>query len=324
MDRLQAMQTFIKIVEMNSFSRAADALGMPRASVTIIIKNLEAHLKVSLMHRTTRRLSLTPEGAQYYERSVRILSDLKECEESLVVTGKGPQGPLRVNMPGSIGRLLVAPRIMEFKERYPDIDMTIDFVDKPMSRSAHAVDCAISSGYFHDPGLMRTILGNADVLTVASPAYISRHGKPEDLHELDGHQAVYYRSISTDRSLAHNFIVDKVPKEVGLKTSLLISDIEAYVTCGLAGAGIIQAPKFLVQNHVDEGLLVEILPQWRPPSVPVSIQYTPDRHLVGRVRVFIEWAAQLFRECPWINTAATEDTDFSKDMRQPHERIPYL
>ncbi|MGF6723438.1 LysR family transcriptional regulator for bpeEF and oprC [Paraburkholderia sp. GAS41] len=310
MDRLQAMQTFVKIVEMNSFSRAADVLGMPRASATIIIKNLEAHLKVNLMQRTTRKMNLTPEGAQYYERCVRILSDIKENEDALASTGRGPQGPLRVDMPGSIGRLIIAPRIMEFKERYPDINLSMGFLDRPLNGTQSAVDCVICSGYRHDPGFVRRSLGEAAMLTVASPIYLERNGMPKDLDELRSHYAVHYHSNITDRTIAHNFVIDAVPKEVKMKSSLKLGDLEAYVACGLVGAGIIQAPTFLLQDHLADGRLVEILPQWKPLPVPVSVQYASDRHLVGRVRVFVEWTAQVFKECCGMSAEETSERNY--------------
>lgn len=309
MDRLQEMQTFVKVVEMNRFSRAAEALGMPRASATITIKNLEAHLKVNLMQRTTRRLHLTPEGAQYYERCVRILSDIKESEEALASTGRGPQGPLRVDMPGSIGRLIIAPQIMEFKERYPDIDLSVGFVDRPLNFTQSVVDCVICSGYRHDPGLVRRSLGEASMLTAASPIYLERNGMPATLDELRNHQAVHYHSNATDRTVTHNFFVDAAPQEVKMKSSLTLSDLEAYVACGFAGAGIIQAPAFLLRDHVAEGRLVEIFPQWKPLPVPVSVQYAPDRHLVGRVRVFVEWVAELFKQCCGMNAEENRERD---------------
>lgn len=301
MDRLQAMQTFVKVVEMNSFSRAADSLGMPRASATTTIKNLEAYLKINLMHRTTRRLNLTPEGAQYYELCVRVLSDIEECEAALTKTGKGPRGQLRVEMPGSIGRLIVAPRIMEFRNQYPDIDLVLGFADNPASLAQSTVDCIIRSGHLHDSGFICRPLGEVKMLTAASSAYLEKHGNPSNLRELEHHHAVQYYSNTSGRVIAHNLVVDDVPREVKMKRSLLLSDIEAYVTCGLAGAGIIQAPGFLLQRHLDEGRLVEVLPRWKPLPILVSAQYAPDRHLAGKVRVFVEWVANLFKECSGID-----------------------
>ncbi|MEM5460860.1 LysR family transcriptional regulator [Paraburkholderia phytofirmans] len=308
MDRLQAMQTFTKVVEMNSFSRAADALHLPRASATTIIKNLESHLKVRLMQRTTRRLSLTPEGAQYYELCVKVLSEIQECEDALSKTGKGPQGQLRVDMPGSIGRLIVTPRIMDFRERYPDIDLVIGFADKPVGLAPESVDCAIRSGDLHDANFVRRPLSEVQMLTAASPTYLERNGRPTNFNDLQNHYAVHYYSNASGRAVALNFVVDHVPREVKMKSAMMLSDIEAYVICGVIGAGIVQAPRFLLQEHLEEGALVEILPRWKPLPISVSALYPQNRHMAAKVRVFVEWVAMVFQNCPALRNSDGDDT----------------
>ncbi|MEI6001664.1 LysR family transcriptional regulator [Paraburkholderia bengalensis] len=313
MDRLQAMQTFVKVIEMNSFSRAADVLGMPRASVTTVIKNLEGHLKVNLMHRTTRKLSLTPEGSQYYELCVRILSDIRNCEESLTKAGDGPRGELRVDMPGAIGRLIVAPRIMEFRANYPDIDLILGFSNRPTTLATTAIDCAIRSGCLRESSYLCRPLGKISMLTVASPGYLEQHGTPEKLDDLETHLSIDYCESHTGRIVEKNFMIGHVPREVGMKRSVLLSDIEAGVVCSLAGAGIVQAPQFMLQRYLEEGLLEEILPQWRPRPIPVSAQYASDHHLGGKVRVFVEWIANMFLEnvgidCSDLSSNARSDT----------------
>jgi LysR family transcriptional regulator, regulator for bpeEF and oprC len=296
MDQLQAMRTFIMVVEANSFSRAAAALQIPRASATTIIKNLEIHLKVRLLHRTTRRLSLTAQGAQYYELCARILSEIRECEDALVETGRGPRGQLHIEMPGSIGRLVVTPRIMEFRSRYPDIDLVIGFAGQPVSAARETLDCFIQSGDFHHSTFIRRPLGEIEMLTAASPAYLERRGEPRSLVSLEAHSAVHYYSNSVGRVVAFNFVVEHVPEEIRMKTSLVLSDIEAYVTCGVTGAGVIQAPRFLLQTYLDDGSLVEILSKWKPLSIPLWALYLPNRQLAAKVRVFVEWLAKIFEE----------------------------
>jgi LysR family transcriptional regulator, regulator for bpeEF and oprC len=143
MDRLIAMQVFTKVVEMNGFSKAADALGLPRGAPTTIIKNLEAHLHVQLMQRTTRHLKLTPKGAEYYERCVKILAEVDDVEHSIADNGKGARGRLRVDMPASLGRLVVMPQIEKFRERFANIDLVVGFRDKLVDLVKDSVDCAI-------------------------------------------------------------------------------------------------------------------------------------------------------------------------------------
>jgi LysR family transcriptional regulator, regulator for bpeEF and oprC len=304
MDRLLAMQVFTKIVEMGSFSRAAEALDLPRASPTTIIKNLEAHLQVRLMQRTTRRLNLTPEGAQYFEHCVQILSEIEEYEDALAKTGKGPRGQLRVDMPGSIGRLIVIPKIMDFREKYPDINLVIGFGDKPVDMVQEGVDCAIRAGDLQDSSFVRRKLAEVQMLTAASPEYLRRHGIPADLDCLQHHHAVHYFSSVTGQVVGLNFVVNRERIDVKLKRALMLSDLEAYVTCGVEGAGIIQGPQYLLQSHFDEGRLIEILPQWKPRPIPVSVLYPNNRHLPTKVRVFVEWVADILENCPAMRPSA--------------------
>jgi len=302
MDRLQAMQVFTKIVEMNSFSRAADALGLPHASTTTILKNLEAHLRVRLLQRTTRRLNLTPEGAQYYERCLRILAEIDETEDSLSNTGKGPRGTLRIDMPGSIGRLIVMPRLIEFRERYPDIDLMVGFGDKPVDLVQDGVDCAIRVGELEDSSLVARRLGEFQTLTAASPAYIERHGEPANLDDLRQHLAVQYFSNITGRIKDMNFVVDGTATAVKMRGSLAVNDAEAYVMCGVQGAGIVQAPQFMLLPHLRSGKLVEVLPRWKTRPMPIAAVYPHNRHLAPKVRVFVDWIALIFEKCPLMSS----------------------
>jgi LysR family transcriptional regulator for bpeEF and oprC len=309
MDRLQAMQVFVKIVEMNGFSRAADALNIPHASATTIIKNLEAHLHVRLMQRTTRRLNLTPEGAEYYERCVNILAEIEQTEASLANTGKGPRGKLRIDMLGSIGRLIVMPQLHDFRKRYPDIRLMVGLGDKPVDLIQEGVDVAIRVGTLEDSSLVPRRLGVLQTLTVASPEYLRRFGEPHSMEDLQRHQAVHYFSSRTSRAIDFNFVVDKQAIKAPMEATISVNDAEAYVMAGLSGAGIIQSPRFLLQPHLESGALIEVLPQWKPLPMPISAVYPHNRHLAPKVRAFLDWAAQLFEKCPLMqidNDAASQ------------------
>lgn len=310
MDRLQAMQVFTKVVELNGFSRAADALELPHASATTIIKNLEAHLQVRLMHRTTRRLSLTPEGADYYERCLRILADISETEEALAHSGKGPRGKLRVDMPGSIGKLIVIPKIAAFREKYPDIDLMIGFGDRQVDLIQEGVDCAVRVGQLQDSSLVSRRLGNLQTVTVASPAYIGQFGLPIKLTEAEKHHGIQYFSSLTGRVSHMNFTIDHETIEVKVPGTLYVNDAEAAVLCCLEGCGLIQAPRFMVATHLLSGALVEVLPRWKPRSMPIAVVYPHNRHLAGKVRVFVEWLTALFEQCPLM----AEGNDDSRNV----------
>ncbi|WP_415749310.1 LysR family transcriptional regulator [Caballeronia sp. J97] len=300
MDRLQAMQVFTRVVDTNSFSRAADTLNLPRASVTTIIQNLEAHLNVRLLQRTTRRLNLTPDGAAYYERCVRILADIEEAEGSFSNNGKGPHGKLRVDMPGAIGRLIVMPQLCDFHTRYPDIELMMGFGDKPVDLIQEGVDCVIRVGTLQDSSLVARRIGVFQGVTVAAPQYLERNGTPITIDDLQNHTAVNYFSSRTGRIMDMDFVVDDETIEVKMRGMIAVNDAEAYLSCGLKGVGIIQVPRFMALPYLRAGELVEVLPQWNPLPMPISAVYPHNRHLSPKVRVFVDWAAELFERCPLL------------------------
>jgi LysR family transcriptional regulator for bpeEF and oprC len=311
MDRLFGMQVFTRVVEMRSFSRAADSLSLPHASATTIIKNLEAHLKVRLLQRSTRRLNLTPEGADYYERCVRILADIDETEQSLANTGQSPRGKLRVDMPPSIGRRVIIPQLKAFQGLYPDIELMIGFSDRPVDLIQDGVDCAIRVGTLEDSSLVARRLSALQRITAASPAYLERYGVPTVLDDLPQHQAVHYFSSRTSKIIDMRFVDGTNVTDVKMRGNLAVNDAEAYVMSGVEGLGLIQAFRYMLVEQLQAGALVEVLPQWKPPSLPISAVYPHNRHLAPKVRVFVDWVAMLFERCsllcPAEHAAAQEE-----------------
>ncbi|MDR6376166.1 LysR family transcriptional regulator [Paraburkholderia caledonica] len=303
MDRLQAMKMFTKIVDMNSFSRAADSMGLPHASATMIMKNLESHLRVRLMQRTTRRLSLTPEGAEYYERCVRILADIDETEGALAHVGRGPRGKLKVDMPAVIGRLVVVPRLAEFRDSFPDIELTITFGDKPIDLIQESVDCAIRTGPLQDSTLVARRLASLPTLTAASPDYIAAFGEPQTIEDLEQHNAVQYFSQASGRVRHMNFVHDGGVLEVKVPGTIAVSDAEAYVMCGANGIGIIQALQCVVEDEIASGRMVQVLPDWQSAPLQVSAVYPHSKHLAAKVRIFVDWLAAVFEQ---YTSAVTE------------------
>lgn len=294
MDRLQAMKVFTRVVDTGSFTRAADTLDLPRASVTVIVQQLEAHLKVRLLQRTTRRLNLTPDGAAYYERCVRVLADIEEMESSFENVGKAPRGKLRVDMPAALGRMLVMPRIADFHSRYPDIELMLGFGDKPVDLIQDGVDCVVRIGPLQDSSMVARRVATYEAVTVASPAYLERHGVPKTIDELKDHVAVNYFWARTGRIMDLTFEVDGAPVEVRMRGNIAVNDADAYVVSGLEGVGLIQAARFMALPHLESGKLVEVLSQWKPLPMPISALYPHSRHLSPTVRVFVDWIAEMF------------------------------
>ncbi|MGF6571418.1 transcriptional regulator, LysR family [Paraburkholderia fungorum] len=324
MDRLQAMQVFTRVVDTNSFTRAAETLDLPRASVTTIIQNLEAFLGTRLMHRTTRRLSLTPDGAAYYERCVRILADVEETEASFQSGNKKPHGKLRIDMPGSIGRLLVIPSLCEFHTRYPDIDLQLGLSDRPVDLLQEGVDCVVRVGALQDSSLVARRIGLFEGVTCAAPDYIERAGIPTSLEDLENHKAVNYFSSRTGRTIDWAFMVEGKEVEVKMKSIVSVNDADAYVTCGVEGFGLIQPALFMVLPHLRSGQLVEVLPELKPLPMPISAVYPHSRHLSPKVRVFVDWIAELFDRCPLLSGRGSLDATCTKRTFEERESAPML
>jgi len=298
MDRFQAMQVFTRVVEANSFTLAADTLGLPRSTITTTIQALERQLRTKLLNRTTRRLSLTPDGASYYERCVGILAELEDAEASLHDATRNPRGRLRVDTLPSIGRLILIPALCDFHQRYPDIDLAIGMRDRPVDLVQDAVDCVIRVGELKGPTLVGKRIGTLDVVTCAAQPYIERHGVPTTVAELDRHRAVHYFADASGKGLDWSFLVDGQVVDVPVKSVVSVNDSEAYLQCGLMGFGIIQLPRYMAAPYLHNGELQEVLAPWAPPPMPISVAYLHNRHLSSKVRVFVDWVSELFEHCP--------------------------
>ncbi|MEB2560532.1 LysR family transcriptional regulator [Burkholderia anthinoferrum] len=298
MDRIQAMEVFTRVVDANSFTRAADTLSMPRASVTTIIQNLEALLGVRLMHRTTRRLSLTPEGAAYYEHCMKIIAEIAEADASFQAGNRKPSGMLRVHMPSSLGRRIVLPSLSTFRQRYPDITLELGLSDRYVDPVEEGIDCMIRVGPLEDSSMVARRIGMLKRVTCASPDYLARHGEPNEIADLVEHQAVNFRASHGARTIPWVFMIDGKPFEVRMNGSVTVNDSDAYVTCGLEGFGMIQPTLFMVLPHLLDGSLVEVLPDCNPKPKPISIVYPHNRHMSQKVRVFADWIAEVFEATP--------------------------
>lgn len=310
MDILQAMKVFARVVETKSFTRAADTLEMPRGRVTVIVQGLEAHLKTRLLQRTTRSLNLTADGAAYYERSVRVLADIDDLENSFLGNERTPRGKLRVDMPGALGRIAVMPALSDFNERYPEIDLMLGLGDKPLDLIQEGVDCVLRIGALQDSSLVARRVGMYQGITVASPEYLERAGTPQTLDELANHRAVNYYWSRTSRIAPLTFEVDGKAVEVRMRGAIAVNDFEAWTVGALKGLGIAQSARFLAQPYLESGALVEILSQWKPPPQPISAVYPHNRHLSATVRAFIDWIAELFRDNPSLHGNLESDARY--------------
>jgi len=265
MDRFNAMRVFTRIVELGGFAKAADSLQLPRASVTILIKQLEAHLGVQLLHRTTRQVNPTLDGAAYYQRCVQLLADLEETEAAFSATRRNPRGTLRIDMPAGVGRLIVIPALPAFSARYPAIELEIGLNDRPVDLIREGVDCVLRGGLCLDDSLVARPLVLMEQVTCASPDYLRRHGTPQSLGELAGHQVVEYFSSVSGKRYGLEFQLGEELRLVDLPKQVAVNSADGYLAACEAGYGLVQTPYYHVAQQLADGRLCEVLRDVAPP-----------------------------------------------------------
>ena len=287
MDRFDAMRVFTRIVERRSFTHAAEDLGLPRSSVTDAVKALEARLGVPLLQRTTRHVSPTLDGEAYYQRCLRLIADLEDAEGAL--TGAKPQGLLHVNVHGTMASHFIVPHLPGFLAEYPGVELFISEGDRYVDLVRDGVDCAIRVGRLPDSDLITRRLTTLEETTCASPSYLARHGIPQDLDALDGHRMVGFHSSATGSVLPLEFISNGVARTVILPASVTVSGAETYAAAARMGLGLIQAPRYRLEEDFRRGTLSPVLTDTPPSPSPVSVLYPRAKQLSPRLRAFLNW-----------------------------------
>lgn len=299
MDQIQTMRVFARVVEAGSFTKAAVSLELPKGTVTRLVQHLEGRLKVKLLNRTTRRVTVTPDGAAYYERTTRLLNDLDDIEASMANAQANPSGRLRVDVGASVARQIVIPALPGFYERYPDIQLDLGVSDRPVDLISDNVDCVIRGGELLEQSLVARRIANIELVTVASPDYLKRHGVPQHPSDLErGHTTVGFFSARTGRFHPEIFEKDGESIELLGTYKLSVNDSNAHTTALLAGLGVSQTASFAAAPYLASGELVRVLPEWSRPRLPVHVVYPPNRHLSAKTRAFVNWVAELFAGYP--------------------------
>lgn len=295
MDRIDRMRAFAAVIETGSFTRAAAVLGLPRSTVSAAVQALEGSVGALLLHRTTRRVVATLDGEAFYERCARLLSDVEETEGLFRQQSGGPTGRLRVDVPGRVGRLIIAPALPEFLERYPDMEIELGVSDRMVNLVEESVDCAVRVGVLRDSALIARRIGELRLLNCASPAYLAKHGQPETIEDLDRHFAVGYALPSSGRIEPWEWVEDGELRFRDVRSRAVVNNAEAYIACCLAGLGLIQIPAYDVRACIERNELVEVLPRFTAARMPLSIVYPQRRHLSSRLRVFVDWLTPLLQ-----------------------------
>jgi LysR family transcriptional regulator for bpeEF and oprC len=305
MNKLQAMQLFARVVETGGMSRAADSLGIPKATATSLMQQLEAALGVRLLNRTTRTVTVTPDGAAYYPRCVAILAEVQETEESLAQRRSTPSGRLRVDAPTLMARLVIVPALPKFFERYPGIDLQLSSGEQRADLIEEGIDCAVWSGELGDSTLVARRVGQLYFGTCAAPAYLAANGQPQHPHDLIGHRCINHFVRHTGKVPEWSFAKDGERLSIPLRGFIALDDENSYVAAAEAGMGVAQIPAFVLKEALERGSLGIVLGDWFAEPMPLSVVYPQNRHLSNKVRVFVDWIAELFAEHDGIQLRST-------------------
>ncbi|MCP1648100.1 LysR family transcriptional regulator [Pseudomonas nitroreducens] len=295
MDQLQAIRAFARVVEAGNFTRAADSLDMPNATLSKLVQELEAHLGVRLLQRTTRRVTVTPEGQDYYAKASRVLRDLEDIDSSFNVARSKPRGHLRIDVGGSTARDVLLPLLPDFLARYPDIRIDLGVSDRSVDLIGDNVDCVIRGGALDASSLVARGIGQASMVTCATPEYLRQNGIPAYPEELrNGHRLVSYLSPQNGRAVPFRFERNGERSELKIEHRIGVNESNAHLAACVAGLGIIQTFSYAAAGALRDGTLVEILADWRPAPYPFHVVYPQNRYVTHRLRVFIDWLVQCF------------------------------
>jgi DNA-binding transcriptional LysR family regulator len=302
--RPELLLVFTRVAELSSFTQAADTLGLPKASVSKSVKQLEEALGTQLLRRNTRRVVLTHDGQACYDRCKDMLASFDDLL-SLFRQGQALRGRLRVDMSLGMARRVVLPRLPEFLRAHPALEIELSSTDRRVDLVADGFDCVVRTGALDASDLVARPLGQLVQHNLASPAYLAAHGVPQTLEDLAQHRLVHYAPRLGVRNTG--FEVEErggTVRQIAMAGSVTVNNSEAYSAACLAGLGLIQAPVVALQQHVDAGELVEVLPQWRAPALPVSLLYAHRRQLPARLRAFMDWLAGVL--APYLSAVDPE------------------
>jgi len=298
---LEAMAVYVRVAELGSFTQAAQQLGLPKASISTAVQRLEATLGTRLLHRTTRQVRMTQDGLAFYERSRDLLADVDELQGMFQPAAAALRGRLRVDLPLGTARHLVMPRLPEFVRAHPELEIELGSSDRRVDLVHEGFDCVLRVGTLSDSSLVARPLGRYRLVNCASAGYLAEFGTPRTPDDLAGHRLVHYvpelgtRSRGFELGGAGADGAEGTGRWLPMAGAVTVNNSEAYLAACLAGLGLIQVPEPGVRELLRQGRLVEVLPAWRPPPMPVSLLYPHRRHLPRRVQVFMAWLEEVVR-----------------------------
>lgn len=291
MDRIDAMRVFTRVLERRSFTLAAKDLDLPRSTVTDAIKKIENKLGVRLLERTTRQVTPTLDGEDFYHRCLSIISDVEDAESTF--SGHNPKGLLRVDVHGTLARHFLLPALPTFLSRYPDIELYMSEGDQLVDLVREGIDCVLRVGQPQAEDLVAREITQLNEATLAAPSYLEKFGTPHHPDDIPMHKMIGFRTTGSRTPMPLEFMMDGKIITQKPKTSLMVNSAETLISAAKMGLGIIQAPKYHVEKELANGELVELIPNHPPSPSPVCILYPRNRTHSPRVKVFIEWLESL-------------------------------
>jgi len=289
MDRLEAMSTYVAVVEAGSLSAAARRLNTPLATVSRKISELESHLRTKLFNRSGRKLVLTDAGSSYVAACKRILADVAEAERSASGEYTAPTGDLIVTAPVGLGRIYLIPILADFLKAYPDIQVSLILNDRVLSLFQEQVDVGLRIGALPDSSMVAIRVGTIRRVVCASPAYLAARGTPRTPDDLTGHDCITYSGFSSPD--LWTFVQEKTNVAIPVRSRLVVGSAEAACDAASAGIGIVSAFSYHMQAALDRGVLTTLLDEFQPPTLPVNLVYTANRFLPIKVRAFLDFVA---------------------------------
>lgn len=300
MDRLHGILVFLRVVEYGTLGGAARSLGVSTAAVSSTLTRLERQLGVKLLSRTTRRMSVTPEGSEFYARCKQITSDLAEAELMVGRAGQVPSGRLRVRLPSPLGRMWIVPQLHRFTRDYPSISVEVvcrDFVPHTIEEG---LDISVQTGELHHSSLAVRRLVTTDYVVCAAPSYFAAHEPPRTIEDLVEHTCVTYRRPRNGRLREWRFKSGSTIRNLPVNGPVTFNNIDLLVEAATAGMGIIQVPACYAQPFLERGELVETLTDYKAGGYEISAVYLQQQRNVPKIRVFMNFLVALFNPPPWV------------------------
>ncbi|MDC4272768.1 LysR family transcriptional regulator [Acinetobacter baumannii] len=296
MDRLQAMETFVRVIEAGSFKQAADTLNVLPSTVTRNIKELESHLGTRLLNRTTRSISATDAGLRFYDSCKAILHELQEAEAQVSQKAEALHGTIKIGTTSSLARHCLIPALPVFTRRHPRIELELHLSDSTADVVRQGLDCVIRTGILRSSQLVARRIGRFHWIICGAPNYIAQHGTPDNLQALQQHIAVGYLGGHAGRLAHWNFQDGAQTTAIAMQESLRVDDTDAYVEAGIAGLGLIRVASYMVRDHLAAGRLIRVLEDIETEPEPISVIYPHSRHLSPAVRAFIDWSSEVMAQ----------------------------